>query len=91
MEKILPTVPISDLRKDQSKVLVMLDTTPVVLMNRGDVAGVFVKADQWNATIDELRRLRRIMQYDQQFADMRAGNYTNLDDLLAAGNAGTNQ
>ena len=34
----------------------------------------------------ELKRLQRIIQYDQDFAEMRAGNYTNLDDLLAGEN-----
>ena len=78
MEKILPTVPISDLRKDQAKVLSMIDSTPVVLMNRGDIAGVLVQADQGYKTIDELRRLQRIMQADAQFAEIRAGKYTEL-------------
>lgn len=78
MEKILPTVPISDLRKDQAKVLSMIDRTPVVLMNRGDIAGVLVQAEQWNKTIEELRRLQRIMQADAQFSEIRAGRYTEL-------------
>lgn len=91
MEKVLPTVPISDLRKDQAKVLSMINTTPVVLMNRGDIAGVFVKVEQWNQTLDELRRLKRIMKMDRDFAEMRAGDYVTLDDLLAADNANSPQ
>ncbi len=81
MEKVLPSRAISDLRKDQSEILSLIKTTPVVLTNRGDAAGVFVKVDQWNATIDELRRLQRIMQADKQFAEIKAGNYVELDPL----------
>ncbi len=82
MEKILPTVPISDLRKDQAKVLAMIKRTPVVLMNRGDVAGVFVKVEQWNQTLDELRQLRRIIQADKHFAEMRAGDFIDMTEEL---------
>jgi PHD/YefM family antitoxin component YafN of YafNO toxin-antitoxin module len=75
MQKVLPTMPISDLRKDQPKILAMLDTTPVVLLNRGSVAGVLVRAEEWNHTaseLEELKRLRRILKGDialQEFRD----------------------
>jgi len=78
MDRVLPTIPISELRKKLTQVLPMLNTSPVVLMNRGDVAGVLVQADQWNQTADELKRLRRIIEGDKQLAEIRAGNYTEL-------------
>ena len=40
---------------------------------------------------DELKRLKRIMEYDRQFAEIRAGNYVTLDELLAGDNANSAQ
>ena len=78
MDKVLPTIPVSELRKRLTQVLPLLSTTPVLLMNRGSTAGVLVQVEQWNQTIDELRRLQRIMQYDQQFAEIKDGHYAEL-------------
>jgi DNA-damage-inducible protein J len=40
---------------------------------------------------DELKRLKRLMEYDRQFAEIRAGNYVTLDELLVGDNANSSQ
>lgn len=87
-------LPISTLQRTYTAVVSKLPNGPVFLSQKSKPIAVMLSTQDYErlATAEEeLKRLRRIVQYDQQFADMRAGNYTNLDDLLAADNAGTTQ
>ena len=58
MEKVLPTAPISEIKKDQNRVLTMLDDGPVVMMQRSTPAAVMVAPDEWNATAQLIADLR---------------------------------
>jgi PHD/YefM family antitoxin component YafN of YafNO toxin-antitoxin module len=84
MDKVLPTVPISDLRKEQARVLALLKETPIVLTSHGDVAGVFVKVEEWNKTAEELRTLRRRLQAAKHFAEMEKGYFADHAEVMKA-------
>lgn len=62
MTIVLPTLPITDLRTKQPKVLDQLQESPVVLTHRGHGAAVLVSPAQWNAQQAELRRLRLLIE-----------------------------
>jgi prevent-host-death family protein len=51
------TVPISDLRRQQDKILKMAESAPVVLMSRSEPAGVLVSPQEWNHIIKRLKYL----------------------------------
>lgn len=55
MEKILPTIPASTLRQDQSGIFEKLTESPVLLTHHGQAAGVLVHPDLWNSLVDLLR------------------------------------
>lgn len=54
MNPIPYTIPISDLRFQQSDVLNQVTESPVVLTKQGRAVAVLVDPDYWNAVIDEL-------------------------------------
>ena len=54
MNKIIPVMPVSDLRNEQAKVFRQLGETPVLLTQRGRAAGVLVHPEQWNDIIELL-------------------------------------
>ncbi len=54
MNKIIPVMPVSDLRNEQAKVFNRLGETPVLLTQRGRAAGVLVHPDQWNEMVELL-------------------------------------
>ena len=56
------TVPISDLRRQQDKILKMTESAPVVLMSRSEPAGVLVSPQEWNYIINRLRHLEAIQE-----------------------------
>ena len=74
-------VPISDFRVHQSDVLTKLENGPVFLAQRSKPAAVLVSLTDWDNMVAELRRLRRYAEAARQFAEIKAGNYTDLDDL----------
>ncbi len=85
MQRVMPTMPVSDLRREQASILAMLDKSPVLLMNRGDAAGVLVSVEQWNAIADELeaaRAYRNLVVLDQQSRLGAAGDFITHDQLL---------
>jgi PHD/YefM family antitoxin component YafN of YafNO toxin-antitoxin module len=71
--------PVSQMAKDYKKILAKLESGPVFLAQRSRPAAVMVSPIQWDEMTAELSRLRRIIQADQDFAEMRAGNYITLD------------
>lgn len=54
MNKVLPTMPVSDLRVHQATIFAKLNETPVLLTQRGHGAGVLVHPDLWNEIIEQL-------------------------------------
>ena len=54
------TVPISELRRQQDKILKMAESAPVVLMSRSEPAGVLVSPQEWNQIVNRLRQLEAI-------------------------------
>ncbi len=56
------TVPISDLRRQQDKILKMTESAPVVLMRRSEAAGVLVSPQEWNYIINRLRHLEALQE-----------------------------
>jgi prevent-host-death family protein len=94
MDRVQQIVPISDMKLKHAQVLGLLSKGPVVLAQRSKPAAVLVSVAQWDAQADELARLRRIVEYDRQFAEMDAGNFVKFEDIdkeLAALDARTSQ
>ena len=79
--------PISALQRNYSAVIQKLEDGPVILAQHSRPIAVVLSTGQYERMETELKRLRRIVQADEDFAEMRAGNYTNLNDLLAGHNA----
>jgi len=92
---VLPQIEsVTTLARNFKSVLAKLAKGPVFIAQRSEPAAVVLSVKDYEKITkeqEELKRLRRIIQYDQQFAEMRAGQYTKLDDLLAADHAGTTQ
>jgi PHD/YefM family antitoxin component YafN of YafNO toxin-antitoxin module len=72
----MPTLPVSDLRNKQAKVVAQLDETPILLTRGGHGAGVLVHPERWNQMVREMARLQRLVRADQILAEMKAGNYS---------------
>jgi PHD/YefM family antitoxin component YafN of YafNO toxin-antitoxin module len=81
MNHVPQIVPVSELRMQHVRVFSLLDRGPVILAQRSRPAAVLVSLNDWDRMADELSRLRRIIEGDRQFAEMRAGNYVDLEDL----------
>jgi prevent-host-death family protein len=82
--------PISNLQRGTVAILRKLGKGPVFLSQRGTLAAAVVSIEEWDRIASELNRLRRTLELDRQFAEIRAGNYVDFDDLdkqLAAMNA----
>ena len=56
------TVPISNLRRQQDKILKMTESAPVVLMSRSEPAGVLVSPQEWNYIVNRLRYLEAMQE-----------------------------
>ncbi len=54
------TVPISELRRQQDKILKMAEAAPVVLMSRSTPAGVLVSPQEWNQIVNRLKQLEAL-------------------------------
>lgn len=52
MYKVMPTMPVSDLRIKQAAILSQLHETPILLTQRGQGAGVLVHPDLWNEMVE---------------------------------------
>lgn len=81
MQQAPQVKPISKLRTDHTAVMRLLKNGPVFLAQRGTLSAAMVSIDEWNRIASELARLQRIVEFDRQLADVRAGNYIDLDDL----------
>jgi prevent-host-death family protein len=56
------TVPISELRRHQDKILKMAESAPVVLMSRSEPAGVLVSPQEWNQLVTRLKHLEALQE-----------------------------
>ncbi len=81
--KAMPTMPVSDLRIHQAKVIATLSDTPVMLTNRGEGAGVLVHPDVWNKLVEEVERYRRLARLNQIRRNMDAGDYLTEEQVKA--------
>ncbi len=69
---------VTDLSQNYKPVFAKLSNGPVFLTSRSKPAAVLLSTTEYERLADaeaELKRLRRIMQADQDFADMRTGDY----------------
>ena len=82
--KAMPTVPVSDLRNRQSEIIAELDSTPVMLTNRGEGTGVLVKPEIWNSLLDEIEQLRQVVKLQQISKRMAEGDYLTKEEVEAA-------
>jgi prevent-host-death family protein len=92
MQRAPQVEPISNLQRSHLELLRKLDKGPVFLSQRGNLAAALISIADWDRMADELNRLRRMVEFDRQFAQVRAGNFVDMDNLdheLAVMNAGT--
>lgn len=71
-------VPVSTFQKDYSKIVRSLPDGPVILSQYTKAVAVVMTPDEYERLIRadvELKRLQRIIQYDQDFAAMRGGEF----------------
>jgi PHD/YefM family antitoxin component YafN of YafNO toxin-antitoxin module len=78
MYKVMPTMPVSDLRTKQAEILAQLDQTPILLTQRGHSAGILVHPDLWNEMVelltsyeDVLVAQERLLEAEQDPAVLR--------------------
>jgi PHD/YefM family antitoxin component YafN of YafNO toxin-antitoxin module len=66
--------PVTNMIRDHKSVLAKLKQGPVFLAQRSKPAAVLVAPALWDEMTAELARLRRMVEFDRQFAEMDAGN-----------------
>ncbi len=81
MYKILPTMPVSELRTQQATILNQLTETPVLLTQRGQGAGVLVHPDTWNKVIEQLEHLLHLELLRKRAAEIARGEYVTFEAL----------
>ena len=62
LNPIPQTIPISELRRQQDKILKMAESAPVVLMSRSEPAGVLVSPEEWNRIVNRLNLLEALQE-----------------------------
>lgn len=67
-DPIPQTVPISELRRQQDKILQMAENAPVVLMSRSEPAGVLISPNTWNELVKRLRHLEALQKAQKAVA-----------------------
>jgi len=72
------------LARNHKVVFAKLVNGPVFLANRSKPVAAVLSIGDYENIVDELKRLRRIIQGDQELAAIRAGNYTELPEATAA-------
>ena len=68
------TVPISELRRQQDKILKMAESAPVVLMSRSTPAGVLVSPQEWNQIVNRLKQLEALQEARRNIAQNNANH-----------------
>lgn len=85
MNPIPYTIPISDLRFQQSDVLTQVAESPVVLTKQGRAVAVLVDPDYWNAVIEDLDDLADTLAVAQAKLALATGEeaLTDWEDVKA--------
>jgi len=68
------TVQISELRRQQDKILKMAESAPVVLMSRSEPAGVLVSPQEWNQIVNRLKHLEALNEAQHNIAQNDAND-----------------
>lgn len=61
IERVPLTIPVSDLRNEQARILEQLGEGPILLTQRGRAAAMLVEPSLWNLLIDRLADLEDII------------------------------
>jgi prevent-host-death family protein len=77
-------MPISTMQRNYSAVVRQLPDGPVFLSQHSKPIAVMLSTSDYETMSDELKRLRRIIQGDQELAAIRAGNFTELPMVASA-------
>ena len=81
MYKVLPTMPVSDLRTQQAMILNQLTETPILLTQRGQGAGVLVHPDTWNKFVEQLEHLLHLELLRKRAAEVTRGEYVTFEEF----------
>lgn len=81
MNRLPQMTSVTELRNNYPSLIKKLSNGPVVLAQRSKPIAVIVTPEQWDLQADELARLRRIVEADRHFSEMRAGKFVDLNDL----------
>ena len=74
-------IPISDFRIRQGQTLKKMENGPVYLAQRSKPVAVLVAAEQWDATIERLMQMEKILaeqEFARQFSEIDKGNFVEL-------------
>ena len=71
IQKVMPTLPVSELRTHQAQVLARLQEGPVLLTQRGRGAGVLVHPDRWNELVEALLEYEDITIAQERMLEAR--------------------
>jgi prevent-host-death family protein len=75
---------VSSLQRNAPAILRRAAKEPVFLSQHGVLTAVVASVDEWNRIANELAKLKqelRMVEYERQFAKIRAGNYITLEEL----------
>lgn len=81
MYKVLPTMPVSELRTQQAAILDQLHQSPVLLTQRGQGAGVLVHPDTWNKVMEQLEQLLHLELLRQRSSEITRGEFVTFEEL----------
>ena len=83
-QKVLPTMPVSDLAHNRTEVLDLADKGPVVLAQRSKARSVIVGVEQWNHMQDVLAMYRAYVRAESARVnkDMEGQEWIKADDYL---------
>ena len=81
MQKLPKTAPITMFKRNQDEVLMMMDTEPVVLMNRSTPRAVLISPEMWNAMAERLAYLESMVAADAASRRVWSGEYDTAADV----------
>ena len=71
MYKVMPTMPMSRLRTQQTAIFANLQQSPILLTQRGHGAGVLVHPDLWNEMVDLLIDNEDVLVAKERFQEAK--------------------
>lgn len=81
MDGLLPTMPISALRKNQSEIIEQLEKSPKVLTNNGYEAAVLMSPAQYREMVALVRRLEDSQIINLRLKEMDQGHWISGDEV----------